>query len=72
MRKELNDRTLLQAMRPGLNRIDSIESEIAASIDRFADTVSAKLHGAIAQDTSHAEAASEKPSPYPDNGPVTG
>lgn len=72
MRKELTDRTLLPAMRPSLHRIDSIESEIAASIDRFADAVSAKLLSAIAQDTSHAEAASEKPSPYPDNGSVTG
>lgn len=72
MRKELTDRTLLPAMRSSLNRIDSIESEIAASIDRFADGVGAKLRNAIEHSASHAEASSDKRSPYPDNGPVTG
>lgn len=70
MRKELPDSALLPAMRLSLDRIDGIESEIAASINRFADAVGAKLHRAIEHSTLDAEAASEKPSPYPSNGAV--
>ncbi len=72
MRKELTDRTLLPAMRPSLDRIDGIESEVAASIARFADVLDAKLRCAIKQNTDHAEATPGAPSPYLDNGPVTG
>lgn len=56
MRNELSDRSLLPAIRPSLERIDSIESEIAASIDRFADAVGAKLRSAVEHSASHAEA----------------
>lgn len=59
-------------MRPSLDRIDGIESEIAASIDRFAEVLDAKLRCAIEQNTDHAKATPGEPSPYLDNGSVTG
>lgn len=70
MNKVPNDNPPPLAMRLALDRIDRIESGITASIDRFADTVSAGLLSAEEPNAGHWKAEHEAPLPYPKNGPV--
>jgi hypothetical protein len=70
MTNVLTDRTLPLAVAQVLVRIDGIESGIAASIDRFADTVGAELCNAIEPKSGIRKAAHENTSPYRDNGSV--
>jgi hypothetical protein len=70
MNKMPNDNPPPLAMRLILDRIDGIESAIAASIDRFADAVRADLLSAEEPNAGHRKTKHEVPPPYPKNGPV--
>lgn len=72
MNKVSNDNPPPMAMRLALDKIDRIESAIAASIDRFADAVSAGLLSSEEPFASQWKAEREVPLPYPKNGPVAG
>ena len=70
MNKVQTDNDLPLTVRMALNKIDDVELAIAASIDRFADTVGAELCNAIEPKSGIRKAAHENISPYRDNGSV--
>lgn len=70
MNKVQNDNALPLAVRLALDKIDGIETVIAASIDRFVHTSGARLSSAIEPSPGQRRAAHDKSLPYSENGPV--
>lgn len=58
------------SVRLALERFDSVETSLAESIERFADTVSAELNGVAVPPAGPLNAATENLRPYPANGTV--
>ena len=70
MNKVQKNNPLPLTVRIALDKIDDIETVIAASIDRFVHTSGARLSSAIEPSPGQQRAAHDRSLPYPENGPV--
>jgi hypothetical protein len=64
------NRALPRSVRLALERLDRVETSLAESIERFADTVSAELNEFAVPPAGHLNAAQDNLMPYPANGTV--